>query len=171
MRSPLPVPTLMPALQRAVQQVDPSQPIHQVRTMDEILVASLALQRVGSFMATFFAFAALLMATLGVYGVMSYSVRQRRVEFGTRMALGALGHDLLMLVLGGGARLTAYGLGLRCDRGRGVGVEPGPPTRAPPSHLAALRIVHRDGRRRGARRLVRTGVASVALHPDDGDSR
>ena len=110
-RSPLPVASLMPALQRAVQQVDPLQPIHQVRTMDEILVASLALQRVGSFMATFFAFAALLMATLGVYGVVSYSVRQRRVEFGTRMALGAMGHDLLMLVLGGGARLTGYGLG------------------------------------------------------------
>ena len=110
-RSPLPVASLLPALQRAVQQVDPLQPIHQVRTMDEILVASLALQRVGSFMATFFAFAALLMATLGVYGVVSYSVRQRRVEFGTRMALGAMGHDLLMLVLGGGARLTGYGLG------------------------------------------------------------
>ena len=67
-------------------------------------------------MATFFAFAALLMATLGVYGVVSYSVRQRRVEFGTRMALGAMGHDLLRLVLGGGARLAAYGLGFGASR-------------------------------------------------------
>ena len=78
--------------------------------MDEILLTSLALQRVSSFMATFFALAALLMATLGVYGVVSYSVRQRRVEFGTRMALGAASRNLVALVLGNGARLAAYGL-------------------------------------------------------------
>jgi putative ABC transport system permease protein len=111
-RSQLPVETLLPQIRTAVQQVDPSQPIHQVATMSEVLMASLALQRVGSFMATFFALAALLMATLGLYGVMSYSVRQRRVEFGTRMALGAMGRDLLGLVLGSGARMAAYGLAL-----------------------------------------------------------
>ena len=78
--------------------------------MDEIRLTSLALERVGSFMAAFFAVAALLMATLGLYGVMSYSVRQRRVEFGTRMALGAVGRDLLGLVLGNGLKMAAYGL-------------------------------------------------------------
>jgi predicted permease len=111
-RSQLPVQTLLPEIRSAVQRVDPSQPIHHVATMNEVLLTSLALQRVGSFMATFFALAALLMATLGLYGVMSYSVRQRRVEFGTRMALGAMGRDLLGLVLGSGVRMAAYGVAL-----------------------------------------------------------
>src|SRR5262249_13554984 len=100
-RSSLPVEALVPSLQRAVQQVDPAEPVYRVATMQEILLTSLALQRVSSFMATFFALAALLMATLGVYGVVSYSVRQRRVEFGTRMALGASSRDLVALVLRG----------------------------------------------------------------------
>jgi predicted permease len=112
LRSRLPVETLLPEIRRAVQRVDPQQPVHQVATMDEILLTSLALERVGSFMATFFALAALLMATLGLYGVMSYSVRQRRVEFGTRMALGAVGRDLLGLVLGSGMKMAAYGLSI-----------------------------------------------------------
>ena len=57
-RSQLPVQTLIPEIRKAVQQIDPQQPVHQVATMDEILMASLALQRVGSFMAAFFAIAA-----------------------------------------------------------------------------------------------------------------
>jgi putative ABC transport system permease protein len=109
-RSSLPVQTLVPQIRQAVQRIDPTQPVHQMATMDEILLTSLALERVGSFMAAFFAVAALLMATLGLYGVMSYSVRQRRVEFGTRMALGAVGRDLLGLVLGNGLKMAAYGL-------------------------------------------------------------
>jgi ABC-type antimicrobial peptide transport system permease subunit len=50
------------------------------------------------------------MATLGVYGVVSYSVRQRTVEIGTRMALGAVSRDVLSLVLGGGLRMAAVGV-------------------------------------------------------------
>ena len=57
---------------------------------------STSLERIGSFMMTFFALAALLMATLGIYGVVSYAVRQATVEIGTRMALGAAGRDLLL---------------------------------------------------------------------------
>ena len=61
-------------------------------------------------MTAFFAGAALLMAMLGVYGVVSYSVRQRTVEIGTRMALGATSRDVLSLIVGGGLKMAAYGV-------------------------------------------------------------
>ncbi len=109
-RSPLPVEKLISQVRRAVQAVDPSLPIHDLKTMNEIAEASLSLERIGSFMTAFFALAALLMTALGVYGVVSYSVRQRTVEIGTRMALGAVGRDVLSLVVGGGLKMALYGL-------------------------------------------------------------
>jgi putative ABC transport system permease protein len=111
-RSQLPASTLIPEVRRAIQRVDPMQPIHNVATMEEIVHTSVTLERLGSFMTGFFALAALVMATLGIYGVVSYSVRQRTVEIGTRMALGALARDLLLLVVGGGLRMAAYGLAI-----------------------------------------------------------
>jgi putative ABC transport system permease protein len=109
-RSPLRAERLIPEVRQAVQRVDPSQPIHDLKTMNEIATASLSLERIGSFMTTFFALAALLMTALGVYGVVSYSVRQRTVEIGTRMALGAGGRDVLSLVVGGGLKMAVYGV-------------------------------------------------------------
>ncbi|MBZ5594894.1 MAG: ADOP family duplicated permease [Acidobacteriia bacterium] len=109
-RSPLPAERLVPEVRRAVQRVDPLQPIHDVTAMNDIAQGSLSLERVGTFMTAFFALAALLMTTLGIYGVVSYSVRQRRVEIGTRMALGAVSRDVLFLVVGGGLRMAVYGL-------------------------------------------------------------
>jgi putative ABC transport system permease protein len=76
--------------------------------MQDIAEQSMTFQRAGSFVTAFFASAALLLVSLGVYGVMSYSVRQRTVEIGTRMALGAVNRDLISLVLGGGLRMVAY---------------------------------------------------------------
>ena len=98
-RSSLPPQTLIPAVRRAIQGVNPGQPIHEVRMMSDIVRESVALKLVASSVMSFFAFAALLMATLGTYGVVSYSVRQRTVEIGTRMALGATSGDLLYLVM------------------------------------------------------------------------
>ncbi len=111
-RSPLPEQTLVPALRRAVQSVDPLQPIYAVQTMNDIVAASIARQRLQSFLISFFAAAALLMATLGVYGVVSYSVRQRTVEIGTRMAVGATSRDLIRLILGDGLKMAAFGIGI-----------------------------------------------------------
>jgi serine phosphatase RsbU (regulator of sigma subunit) len=108
-RSPMSADALVPLVRRAVQAVDASQPLYNVASMDEIATQSLTFQRAGSFMITFFAAAALMLATLGVYGVVSYSVRQRTVEIGTRMALGALNRDLFSLVLGRGLKMAAYG--------------------------------------------------------------
>ncbi|HMF95514.1 MAG TPA: ABC transporter permease [Vicinamibacterales bacterium] len=109
-RSPLSATQLVPEMRRAVRGVDPTLPIHDAMTMDDVVVESMALERVGSLMTTFFALAALLMATLGIYGVLSYSVRQRTVEIGTRMALGAVSRDVFSLVIGGGLRMAAAGI-------------------------------------------------------------
>ena len=109
-RSTLPPKTLVPAVRRAIQNVNPGQPIHEIKMMSEIVRESVILKLVASWVMSFFALAALLMATLGTYGVVSYSVRQRTVEMGTRMALGATSRDLLYLVMGAGMRMAAYGV-------------------------------------------------------------
>jgi putative ABC transport system permease protein len=109
-RSPLPAARLVPDVRRAVQRIDPTLPIHDAQTLTEIVRGSMALERVGSLMTSFFALAALLMATLGVYGLVAYAVRQRTVEIGTRMALGASSRDVLSLVIGGGLKMAAAGV-------------------------------------------------------------
>src|ERR1019366_9838749 len=111
-RSRLPASTLASEVRRSIRSVAPSPPIYEVRTMGEIVQGSVINERLQSFLTGFFAAAALLMAALGVYGVVSYAVRHRTVEIGTRMALGAVGRDVLGLVLGDGLRMAAYGIGI-----------------------------------------------------------
>ena len=111
-RSPLPAKTLVPEVLRAIRNVNPGQPIHDVRMMGEIVRESVALKRAASYVMSFFGLAALLMALIGAYGVVSYSVRQRTVEIGTRMALGALPRDLLSLVVGSGMRMAGWGMAI-----------------------------------------------------------
>jgi putative ABC transport system permease protein len=109
-RSVLPAASLLPAIQRSIQAIDPNRAIYEVRSMDTIAADSITHQRLDSVVIAFFALAAFLMASLGIYGVTSYSVRERTVEIGTRMALGALPRDLLNLVVGDGLRMAAYGI-------------------------------------------------------------
>ena len=111
-RSPLPTGPVVADVRRAIQQIEPTQPIHGVTTMREVAHQSLALERVGSLMMTGFALAALLMAMLGVSRRHLYTVRQNRVEIGVRMALGAVNRDVLFLFLGSGLRMAAYGVAI-----------------------------------------------------------
>jgi len=111
-RSSLPETTLVREVRRAIQNVNPGQPIHDVKTMSEIARDSVVLKRMASYVMTFFALAALLMASIGTYGVVSYGVRQRTVEIGTRMALGAVSRNVLGLVVGSGLRMAAYGVAI-----------------------------------------------------------
>ncbi|MBZ5625174.1 MAG: ADOP family duplicated permease [Acidobacteriia bacterium] len=111
-RSSLPPSTLITEVRHAIQNVNPGQPIHEVKAMSEIVGDSLALKRLASYVMTFFALAAVLMACIGAYGVVSYSVRQRTVEIGTRMALGAVSRDVLYLVVGSGLKIAAYGIAI-----------------------------------------------------------
>ena len=109
-RSDLPADQLIAAVRRTIRQADPTLVMENVRTIHDIVLNTLQLERLSSLVMTFFGLAALLMATLGVYGVMSYFVRQRTVELGTRMALGAVNRDLVALVLGGGLKLSLAGI-------------------------------------------------------------
>jgi putative ABC transport system permease protein len=109
-RSGLPADQLIAAVRRTVRQADPTLVMEDVRTIHDIVLNTLQLERLSSLVMTFFGLAALLMATLGIYGVMSYFVRQRTVELGTRMALGAVNRDLVALVLGGGLKLSLWGV-------------------------------------------------------------
>ena len=109
-RSDLPADQVAGAIRSSIRLVDPTLPLNIVRTMNDIVGDNLLLGRLSSLVMTFFGLAALLMATLGIYGVVSYFVRQRTVELGTRMALGAVNRDLVTLVLGGGLKLALVGV-------------------------------------------------------------
>jgi putative ABC transport system permease protein len=98
------------AIRQAVREVDPNQPVHRLKTMQDMVAGSLAPRRFVVRMLGFFALVALLMAALGLYGVISYSVAQRTQEIGIRMALGAQGGSLLSMVVGQGLRLAGLGV-------------------------------------------------------------
>jgi putative ABC transport system permease protein len=104
--------SLADAARQAVWSVDPDQPVSNVRTMDEILAEEVADRRIGMTLLAAFATLALALASLGVYGVISYSVAQRAQEIGIRMALGAGRKNILRIVLVDGMRLATAGVAI-----------------------------------------------------------
>ena len=102
--------SLAPMVEREIQAIDKDQPVSDVRTMDQWIARSIGQDRFSSLLLTIFASAAALLAAIGLYGVMSYAVSQRTPEIGIRLALGAERRDIVSMVVGNAARLTATGL-------------------------------------------------------------
>lgn len=109
-RTPLDTSTLMPAIKAAVYGASSDQPVYSVQTMREIVSESMSSQRFPMLLLTAFAVLALLLAAIGIYGVISYSVTQRVHEIGVRLALGAERPRILAMVVGHGLRLAVAGV-------------------------------------------------------------
>lgn len=102
--------SIVPEVQGAIHKIDSEQPIADVRTLDAVVSQPLAVRNFLTYLLVTFASLALLLASIGVYGVISYAVAQRLREMGIRIALGATRNDVLSLVLKDGLRLGMVGI-------------------------------------------------------------
>ena len=102
--------TLVPSVRAVAKDLDPHLALYEITTMDAIRGENLQKDRLGAVVTSFFAVAGLLLAALGLYGVLSFAVAQDTREIGVRLALGASRGDVMRLVVGRGIRMTALGL-------------------------------------------------------------
>jgi putative ABC transport system permease protein len=109
-RTSLPVAALEPRIRREIQGIDPGLPVFNVSSMNDVLDRSLAPRRFSASLVGAFAGLALLLASVGIYGLLAYMVGQRSREIGLRMALGAGRADVLKLFLQKGVLLAAAGI-------------------------------------------------------------
>ncbi len=111
-RTSLSATSLEPLIRREIQAVDPDLPVFNVRTMNEVIDGSLASRRFSAELVGVFAVVALLLASVGIYGLLAYMVGQRLHEIGVRMALGALPSTIGKMIVSRGVGLTGIGVGI-----------------------------------------------------------
>ena len=160
--------TLAPAVRAAIWSVDKDQPVVRVATMRELVEASVADRRFALVVFEAFGVAALALAAIGLYGILSVSVTERTREIGVRSALGASSRDILALVLRQGMVLAAVGVALGLVAG--VGGEPlarRAPLRAPTARSGDVRQRGRAPARRVGGRLLGAGLAGGAARSGD----
>lgn len=109
-RTPSEPQALMPAVRGVLRELDPGVPVYDVATLGEVVDRSVAQRRFVMQLLGAFAVLALLLATIGLYGVVSYMVAQRTREVGLRVALGAAPGDIFRLILGSGMQTVAVGM-------------------------------------------------------------
>jgi predicted permease len=102
---------LVPAMKQTVRNIDRDVPVFDISTVEEVVASSIARQRFTLLLLGSFAILALILASVGIYGVMAYSVTQRSHEIGIRMALGAGRPRILGIVVGSGVKLALFGVG------------------------------------------------------------
>ena len=111
-RTPLDGATVVPAIEHAVYQSGDDEPVYNIRTMRDLVAGSMTRQRFPMILLVAFAVLALLLACVGIYGVISYSMAQRVQELGIRMALGAVEWDVVRMVIWQGLRLALAGIAI-----------------------------------------------------------
>jgi predicted permease len=111
-RTPLDVAAVMPAIKKAVFEAGADQPVYNIQTMQELVSRSMGRQRFPTLLLAAFAGLALTLASVGTYGVISYSTSQRMHEIGIRIALGASRRDVLRMIIGQGVRLALIGIAI-----------------------------------------------------------
>ena len=111
-RTSLSAASLEPLIRREIQAVDPDLPVFNVRTMNDVIDGSLASRRFSAELVGVFAVVALLLASVGIYGLLAYMVGQRTHEIGVRMALGAMPSTIGKMIVSRGAGLAGIGVGI-----------------------------------------------------------
>ena len=104
--------SLVTSVKAAVYAIDPDQPVYRIRTMDQALSELTSSQRLTFMLLTLFAAAAVCLASIGIYGLVAYTVVQRTREIGIRIALGARPGQIVRLIVGQGLAPTAAGIGV-----------------------------------------------------------
>ena len=162
---------LLPTLRQRVHELDAELPLASVRTMDEWVSNNAAQPRLNATLLGLFAGVALLIAAIGIYGVLAYSVTQRTREIGLRVALGARPGAVLRLIVGEGMTVGAVGIGIGLLGGLAIG-------RAVSSLVYGYRPRSGDLRRRGdraggggARRLLDSSAPRGSCRPDGRAAR